>query len=59
MILCNFSESSYNMSDVEGQLLAVYEPNLIKDILTELYQHRGLTAAQIISLNEKVGFSTF
>ena len=42
------------MSDVEGQLLAVYEPNLIKDILTELYQHRGLTASQIISLNEKV-----
>jgi len=46
-------ESSYNMSDVEGQLLAVYEPKLIRDLLTELYQHRGLTAQQIISLNEK------
>ena len=47
-------ESSYNMSDMEGQLLAVYDSKLIKDILTELYQHRGLSAMQIISLNEKV-----
>ncbi|XP_005107242.1 integrator complex subunit 8 [Aplysia californica] len=46
-------ESSYNMSDVEGQLLAVYDPKLIKDILTEMYQNRGLNAMQIISLNEK------
>lgn len=45
-------ESSYNMSDVEGQLLAVYDPKLIKDLLTELYENRGLNREQIISLNE-------
>lgn len=46
-------ESSYNMSDIEGQLLAVYEPKMIKDILTELYENRRLNAAQIISLNDQ------
>lgn len=52
-------ESSYNMSDVEGQLLSVYDPRVIKDILTELYEHRRLNAAQILSLNDKVGFHNF
>ena len=42
------------MSDVEGQLLAVYDPKLIKDLLTELYENRGLNREQIISLNENV-----
>ncbi|XP_013078928.2 integrator complex subunit 8-like isoform X1 [Biomphalaria glabrata] len=46
-------ESSYNMSDIEGQLLAVYEPKLIKDILVELYENRRLNAMQIISLNDR------
>ncbi|CAG5128876.1 unnamed protein product, partial [Candidula unifasciata] len=46
-------ESSYNVSDVEGQLLTVYDPRLIKDILLELYDNRGLNAMQIISLNDK------
>lgn len=49
-----FIESSYNVSDVEGQLLAVYDPKLIRDTLTELYENRGLNAVQIISLNDKV-----
>ncbi|XP_059163560.1 integrator complex subunit 8-like [Physella acuta] len=49
----NTRESSYNMSDVEGQLLSVYDPRVIKDILTELYEHRRLNAAQILSLNDK------
>ncbi|KAK7115409.1 integrator complex subunit 8-like [Littorina saxatilis] len=46
-------ESSYNVSDVEGQLLAVYEPVVIRDLLTDLYENRGLHPSQIIALNEK------
>ncbi|PVD21213.1 hypothetical protein C0Q70_19382 [Pomacea canaliculata] len=46
-------ESSYNVSDVEGQLLTVYEPSIIHDLLTDLYENRGLHPSQIIALNER------
>ncbi|XP_076470196.1 integrator complex subunit 8-like isoform X2 [Babylonia areolata] len=46
-------ESSYNVSDVEGQLLAVYEPVVIRDLLTDLYENRGLHPSQIIALNDR------
>ncbi|KAL8569201.1 hypothetical protein ACOMHN_051881 [Nucella lapillus] len=46
-------ESSYNVSDVEGQLLAVYEPAVIHDLLTDLYENRGLHPSQIIALNDR------
>lgn len=49
-------ESSYNVSDVEGQLLAVYEPVVIHDLLTDLYENRGLHPSQIIALNDRVSF---
>lgn len=52
-------ESSYNVSDVEGQLLTVYEPSIIRDLLTDLYENRGLHPSQIIALNERVGDQTF
>lgn len=44
------------MSDVEGQLLAVYEPVVIHDLLTDLYENRGLHPSQIIALNDRVSF---
>nr|KAG5712950.1 hypothetical protein BaRGS_021744 [Batillaria attramentaria] len=46
-------ESSYNVSDVEGQLLAVYEPSVIRDLLTDLHENRGLHPSQIIALNDR------
>lgn len=52
-------ESSYNVSDVEGQLLTVYEPSIIRDLLTDLYENRGLHPSQIIALNERVCDQTF
>jgi hypothetical protein len=52
--VCVFAESSYNVSDVEGQLLAVYEPVVIRDLLTDLYENRGLHPSQIIALNDRV-----
>lgn len=54
--IVSYTESSYNVSDVEGQLLAVYEPSIIKDLLTDLYENRGFHPAQIIALNDKVGY---
>ena len=48
------SEMSYNINDIEGRLLTVYDPDLIKDLVAELYNKQRWRLADFVNLNDKV-----
>ena len=48
------SDAFCKVSDVEGELLSVFDPAVIHDIMTDLAENRGMRSSQIIALNRRV-----
>ncbi|XP_041376535.1 integrator complex subunit 8-like [Gigantopelta aegis] len=46
-------EMSYNINDIEGRLLTVYDPDMIKDLVKELHSKQNWKLVDFVNLNDK------
>ncbi|XP_048254993.1 integrator complex subunit 8-like isoform X2 [Haliotis rufescens] len=46
-------EPTYNLSDLEGKLLTLYDPGLLRDVVSDLHGNRNWRFPQFLQFNDK------